>query len=199
MNVSLIEMVLAIALSGLILASAIIPTTQVIVTYQEAELDGQTMLAQSAAALRAATLVNSIWRDPNAPDGHAALETAKDDSLRVGDWRLRAKSGRLEQRGEPGDWATLATPVSAFSLQYLLGSGTWTSAPHDDDDDGDYVIAIRFNWNDPDSGLAYGGVLVSPDCAFAAGLVNLPTPSTANPYRRADYTRSTTLSLGSWR
>jgi hypothetical protein len=197
MNVSLIEMVLAIALSGLILASAILPTTQVIVTYQEAELDGQTMMAQSAAALRAATLVNSIWRDPNAPAGYAALQAANPNAFRVGDWQWRASGGRVEQRGQSGGWAVLATPVDAVSLQYLLGDGTWTSAPGGSRLSD--VIAIRFNWTDPDCSLAYGGIRVPPDRSFAAGVVSLPTPSTTNPYRRADYTRSTTLPLGTWR
>jgi len=196
MNVSLIEMVLAIALSGLILASAILPTTQVMVAYQDAELEGRTMLAQTAAAVRAEQLVGAIWRDPNAPDGHATLQAALASQLQVGAWQLRASGNRLEQQRSTGGWAPIAQPVQGFSFQYLLDSGTWTAAPAA----GELadVIAIRFAWSDPDSGLPYGGLVVTPDCSFAAGTISLETPSVSNPYRRTDYTRTMTLSLGRW-
>lgn len=196
MNVSLIEMVLAIALSGLILASAILPTMQVMVAYQDAELNGQTMLAQSAAAVRAEQLAGAVWRDPNAPDGHATLQTASASLLQVGDWQLRTSGDQVQQRRSTGSWAPVAEPVQGFTFQYLLDDGTWTAAPAA----GQLadVIAIRFSWSDSDSGLPYGGLVVTPDCTFAAGTISLETPSVSNPYRRTDYTQTMRLSLGTW-
>jgi hypothetical protein len=182
--------------SGLILASAIIPTTQVMVAYQDAELNGQTMLAQTAATVRAEQLIGAVWRDPNAPDGHATLQAATASQLQVGDWQLRASGNRLEQQRSAGGWTPLAQPVQGFSFQYLLDDGTWTAAPAA----GQFadVIVIRFTWTDADSGLPYGGLVVTPDCSFAAGGIDLETPSIGTPYRRADYTRTMTLSLGTW-
>jgi hypothetical protein len=196
MNVSLIEMVLAIALSGLILASAILPTTQVMVTYQQAEWDWQTMLAHAAAALRVEQLLDAIWRDPNAPGGHAALGAAQAHQIQVGNWELRANGTQLQQQRQSGGWAQLVAPAQAFAFRYLLGSGEW-KASVGTSKLGD-VVAARFDWTDPDSGLPYGGVWVLPDHSFSAGLISVYPTSTAPPYYRSDYEQTMTLSLGTW-
>ncbi len=196
MNVSLIEMVFAIALSGVILASAIIPTTQVMIAYQDAELDGQIMLMQSAAAVRAQQVANAVWRDPNAPDGHATLQSATAGQLQVGDWQLRAANGRLEQQRQATGWKTIAEPVQSFAFAYLLTSGVWTAAPAAGELGS--VIVVRCGWNDSRSGLSYGATAVVPDRCFSAGVLSLERPSTGTAYRRADYERHSTLTLGTW-
>ena len=129
MNASLLEMVLAIALSGLIFASALIPTTQSMVAYQEAELDLQSMTAQTLALARAEQLAGAIWRDPNAPPDGAGLSAAAADQMQVGTWGLRQNGGHLEQQRQAAGWAVLAPAVQNFSFQYLLRSGVWTAAP----------------------------------------------------------------------
>ena len=196
MSASLLEMVLAIALSALIVASALLPLTQVVVQYQEAELDSQTMQAQGAAAVRAAQIANAIWRDPNAPASLADLQTASATQLQVGDWRIRVDGTRVEQQHESEGWATIAEPVQDFSFQYVLNTGTSTAAPTADELAG--VIAVKVGWSDVTSGLQYGGTLVPPDCAFTGGVVTLSAPSTGKAYKRADYEQHVTLTLGTW-
>jgi hypothetical protein len=195
MNASLLEMVLAIALSGLIFASALIPTTQSMVAYQEAELDLQSMTAQTLALARAEQLAGAIWRDPNAPPDGAGLSAAAADQMQVGTWGLRQNGGHLEQQRQAAGWAVLAPAVQNFSFQYLLRSGVWTAAPAPADRAN--VLAIRYGWTDPASGLPYAGGFVAPDHAFAAGLISLQRPGLSTPYHRADYARQMTLTRGS--
>jgi hypothetical protein len=189
-------MVLAIALSGLILAAALLPLTQIMVAYQDAELDGQTMQAQRAAVTRAEQIGNSIWRDPNAPAGHAGLQTAIVTQLQVGDWQFRGSGTRIEQQRLAEGWATIAQPVQSFGFQYVLSDGTCTAAP----DAGELaeVIAVKVGWSDSASGLQYAGTSIPPDSSFMAGLVELDRPGTGTPYHRSDYERHVTLTLGSW-
>lgn len=196
MNASLLEMVLAIALSGLIFASALIPTTQSMVAYQEAELDLQSTTAQMLALARAEQLTSAIWRDPNAPPDGAGLSAAAADEMQVGTWGFRQNGGRLEQQPQFAGWSALTGPVQNFSLQYLLRTGVWTAAPAPADRAN--VLAIRYGWIDPASGLPFAGEFVTPDHAFAAGLISLQRPSLSTPYRRADYARQMTLTLGNW-
>jgi hypothetical protein len=196
MSASLLEMVLAIVLSGLIFASALIPTTQSLAAYEEAQLGLQNMTAQTLALTRAEQLVGAIWRDPNAPPDGANLQAAVADRLQVGTWELRQSGGRVEQQRQAAGWSPLATPVQSFSFQYLLRTGVWTAAPAS----GDLakVLAVRYGWTDPTGGLPYGGLLVAPDHAFAAGLIALAAPDHSTTYHRADYARQITLTLGAW-
>jgi hypothetical protein len=197
MNASLIEMVLAIALTGLILASAVMPTVQTVVANQEAELDWQTMMTHSAAAIRAEQVAGMIWRDPNAPDGYFPLRAARVDQLQVGNWQLRADGTAIEQQAPSGSWTPIAGDVQGFGLQYLLNSGAWTSSPNAVELD--KVIAIRFNWSQANHGLRYGGLLAVADREYSAGPLSLRTLGAGPAYRRSDYARHTTLSLGTWR
>ncbi len=189
-------MVIAIAVAGIIFASAIIPTTQIMTAYQEAELDLRNMTTQCLAAVRIEQLVGSIWRDPNAPPGGLPLQAAAADRLQVGSWELRCNQGSIEQRHSGGTWTPVAGPVQSFGLQYLLADGSWTGTPPADQLS--RIVAIRFAWVDPASGTPYGGQVVAPDHAFSAGLIQLSPPITTIPYRRADYEREISLPLGSW-
>ena len=196
MNASLLEMVLAIALSGLIFASALIPTTQSMLTYQEGAVDLQNRSAQMLTLARAEQLAGAIWRDPNAPPDTANLQAAAAARLQIGSWELRQSGGRMEQRYRSGRWSTLASPVQKFSYQYLLRTGVWTTAPPAAQRAN--VLAVRYSWTDPASRLQYSGTLVAPDHAFAAGVVNLPMPDLTGRYQRSNYARRITLRLGNW-
>ncbi|MCK4342224.1 MAG: hypothetical protein KAY37_10940 [Phycisphaerae bacterium] len=197
MRASLVEMVLAIALTGIIFTAAIVPLIQAMVAFQEAELDLQTQTRQATATVRAEQLSAAIWRDADPPPNTALLQTARAKQLKVGDWELRAKAGRLVQKRKKGARSTLAEPVKAFSFQYCLNDGKWKSSASSGQLD--QVLAIRCNWTDPASGLPFGGLVLAPDRAFSAGLIELPRPDTSKKYRRKDYERSLTLSLGSWK
>jgi hypothetical protein len=196
MQASLVEIVLAIAIAGLIFASAIIPTTQTAVAYQEAEAELRQATAQATATVRPEQIAAGIWRDPDPPDNHDALSQAHASRLAVGDWELRENRGQFEQKCSTSGWTPIAAPVQDLSFQYLLNSGAWTSSVSGGALDD--VLAVRFDWSDPDSGRKYGGLVVAPDRAFSAGLIKLPQPDTSEPYRRDDYEQTITLSLGTW-
>ena len=196
MQASLVEIVLAIAIAGLIFASAIIPTTQTAVAYQEAEAELREATAQATATVRPEQIAAGIWRDADPPENHDALSRAQSSRLAVGDWQLRENSGQFEQKWDTSGWTPIAAPVQDFALQYLLNSGSWASSVSwtalED------VLAVRFDWSDPDNGRKYGGLVVAPDRAFSAGLIELPQPDTSKPYSRDDYEQTITFSLGSW-
>jgi hypothetical protein len=196
MSASLVEMVLAIVIAGLIFASAIIPTTQTAVAYQEAEAKVREAACQVTATVRAEQVVGNIWRNDDPPANHDVLLTAQADQLEVGHWELRADSGQFEQNWNAGGWAPIAAPVQGLAFQYILNSGVWVSSvsgPALED-----VLAVRFNWSDAGNGRKYGGVVVAPDHTFSGGVIELPQPDTSEPYSRHDYERELTLSLGSW-
>jgi hypothetical protein len=189
-------MVLAIAIAGLIFASAIIPTTQAVVAYQEAEARVRAATLQATAAVRAEQIAAAVWRDAAPPDDHDALQKAKAAELQVGDWALREQSQRLEQKRKSAAWTSIAEPVDSFTFTYLLTDGSWSaSVPDAHLDD---VLAIRFEWNNPDNGRPHSGLILVPDQAFSANLIDLPDPEVSNPYKREDYEQTVRLSLGSW-
>jgi hypothetical protein len=196
MQASLLEMVLAITIAGLIFAAAIIPTTQTMVAYQEAEANVRTATSQATATVRAEQVAASIWRDADPPQDHDTLSTAQSSRMEVGDWELRKTADCFQQKWASTGWSPIAEPVQSFAFQYLLNDGSWAaSATASELED---VLAVRFDWSDPDTGRTYGGLIVTPDHAFAAGLIELPQPDTSEPYSREDYERTVTLSLGSW-
>jgi hypothetical protein len=196
MNASLLEMVLAIALSGMIFASALIPVTQTLVKYQDAQLDVRNQTAQSLAVTRVEQLSSAVWRDPNAPTGGADLLTGESDQIQVGSWSLRINGSKLEQQPPAGSWATIATPVNNFAFDYLMDDGTWTDSP--DADELDSVLALRYDWTDSGTGLPFGGGFVLPDHAFLGGVINLDPPVVSQPYHRSEYTRALSMPLGTW-
>jgi hypothetical protein len=197
MQASLVEIVLAIAIAGLIFASAIIPTTQTAVAYQEAEAELRQATAQATATVRPEQIAAGIWRDADPPENHDALSQAQSTHLTVGDWQLRENGGQLEQRWNARGWTPIAAPVQGLALQYLLSSGAWASSVSGTALED--VLAVRFDWSDSDNGRRYGGLIVAPDRAFSAGLIKLPQPDTSGPYNRDDHEQTVTLSLGSWR
>lgn len=190
-------MVMAIAICGLIFASAIIPTTQVIATYQATQTAAQAATAQTMAAVRPEQVGSSIWRDADPPTGHDALASALETQLQVGNWTLRQADTSFEQQWQAAGWTPLADPVETFAFGYLLTDGSWTASVSAGDLDD--VIALKFAWNDADSGSAFFGMAVLPDRAFSAGQLELALPDTSDPYDRSDYEQTITLSLGSWK
>jgi hypothetical protein len=196
MQASLVEIVLAIAIAGLIFASAIIPTTQTAVAYQEAEAELRQATAQAIATVRPEQIAAEIWRDADPPQNHDTLSRAQSSRLAVGDWELRENRGQFEQKCSTSGWTPIAAPVQNLGFQYLLNSGAWTSSANGTALED--VLAVRFDWSDSDSGRKYGGLVVTPDRAFSAGLIELPQPDTSEPYRRDDYEQTITLSLGTW-
>jgi len=197
MSASLLEMVLAIAIAGLIFAAAIIPTTQTVVAYQEVQAQTRQATRQGTAVVRPEQIAAVIWRDADAPENHDDLLKAQSNQLTVGDWELRLANKSFEQNRKSAGWAPIAEPVDSFAFQYLLSSGTWTSSVAKGQLGN--VLALRFDWNDSDNGRKYGGLVVMPDQAFSSGLIELPQPDTSKPYKRKDYERTVNLSLGSWK
>jgi hypothetical protein len=196
MSASLVEMVLAIAIAGLILTVAIIPTTETVVAYQKAEAELRQATSQATAVVRAEQVAASVWRDADPPENHATLQRAGTGWLQVGHWELRQQEDRLEQKQGPNAWTPIAEPVRALSFQYLLNDGSWTTSVSEAQFD--EVLAVRFDWGDPVSGRQYGGLALAPDRAFSTGLIQLPQPDTSEPYHREDYEQTVTFSLGSW-
>ena len=196
MQASLLEMVLAIAIAGLIFAAAVIPTTQTAVAYQQAEANVRAATWQVTATVRAEQIAGGIWRDTDPPANHDALTRARPGRLQVGDWQLRQRDGSVEQKWKSGDWTPIAEPVQGLAFEYLLNSGSWTSSVNNAQL-GD-VLALQFGWSEPGTGRPYGGLAVAPDRAFSAGLIQLPQPTLSAPYKRKDYERAIAFSLGSW-
>ncbi len=195
MQASLMEMVLAIVIAGLIFASAIIPTTQTAAAYQENEADARQATWQATATVRTDQVAGNIWRDVDPPAGYDDLLTAQSDQLEVGEWELRQDTDRFEQNLDSGGWVAIAQPVENVAFQYLLNDGTWTSSASGQLDD---VLAIRFDWSSTDNGRKYGGLMVAPDRAFSGGVVELFQGAGPATYSRPDYERTITFSLGSW-
>jgi hypothetical protein len=196
MSASLLEMVLAIALAGLIFAAAIIPTSQTLVDYQKSEIDLRNLSAHGMATVRFEQVAGGIWRDPNGPPGGASLQAASATQLRTSFWDLSRSSGRWQQRYQGGTAATLLPAVSSFTYQYLLSTGAWITSPTASQRS--KIVAVRCNWTDPVSGLPLSSLAVLPDHRFSAGLLVLPQPATTQPYSRDNYHRNHTFSLGAW-
>lgn len=196
MHASLVEMVLAIVIAGLIFASAIIPTTQTAVAYQEAEADVRQATWQVTATVRTEQVAGHIWRDDEPPAGHDVLGKAQASQLEASCCELRYIADAYEQNVDSGGWGVIAEPVESLEFQYLLNDGSWVSAAVGGQLDD--VLAVRFDWSSADDGRKYGGLAVVSDRVFSAGHVGLPQPDTSEPYSRADYERTITFSLGSW-
>ena len=203
MTASLVEMVLAIAITGIIFVSAIVPTTQIMIAYQEAEAGVRGATAHAMAGVRVEQTAAAIWRDDDPPENHAKLAGLGNRLLEVGAWRLELRS-RTDEIGQQhsGGWASPWTPLtgsvqtrSGFTgmNRFLLNDGSWGPSGAADD-----VLAVQWGWADPGNGRQYGGLMVAPDRQFSAGLIELPQPETSVKYDRDDYERTMTLSLGSW-
>jgi hypothetical protein len=196
MGASLLEMVLAIALTGMIFAAALLPTSQSLVDYQKSELDLRNLSAHGMATVRFEQVAGGIWRDPNGPPGAATLQAASANQLQTSYWELTASAGTWRQRYQAGAAATLLPAVSAFTYQYLLNTGAWTASPTAAQRSS--IVAIRCTWTDPVSGLPLGSLAVLPDHRFSAGLLVLPQPDMSQAYSRDNYRRNLAFALGAW-
>jgi hypothetical protein len=196
MGTSLIELVLAMMIAGLIIAAAILPMTQAAVAYQETELAVRTATAQAMATVRLSQVAESIWRDDDAPPGLDIVRRARPSELTVGDWSVRQHSGWLEQSLGNRGWARIAGPVSDVTFVYLLSDGSQASSVASSRLDD--IVAIRYSWRDAETGRRRVGRIVAPDGQFAGGVIALPQPDLSGTYRRDDFERRVSVSLGSW-
>jgi len=196
MSASLVEMVLAISIAGLIFAAALVPMTSAVVTYQETEAQARASDAHAIAAVRAEQIAAGIWRDADPPGACGDLAAAAQNELTVGDWSFRQNAGDVQQSWQGGAGATLANSASSFSFEYLLTNGTWVTAAGGEELD--EVVAARVAWTDAEKGVRVAGGAVPGDRCFSAGLLELPEPDTSEPYQRSDYERAWALSLGRW-
>ena len=197
MSASLTEMVLAIAIAGVIFAGALLPVVESVHAYQEAELNMQRADAQHLAAIRVEQVGTLLWRGDDPPPEHGVLTRATSGRLVVGEWELREVQQVLLQARQSGRLAALVQPVEGFELRYLLGDGDWQKSV--DASAADRLIALRYAWAD-EQGRAYRGMVVPTDRVFAAGSVTLPEPDAGlTTYRRSDYARDVSLTIETWR
>lgn len=195
MSVSLLEMVAAIAIAGVIFAGALIPVTQTVLAYQEAEADGQQRDSQYLATQRVRQLTASVWRTGDPPPGHAALTDAGARVLGVGTCELRQAKKQLQQNDTAAGDGILAAPVESFALSYQLADGQVTTGV--DAGDFDQITAIHYKWKD--DGVIYGGVAWPTDRALSGWMLTLPEPeSAAVSYRRADHKQTINLTVKPW-
>ncbi len=195
MGTSLLELVLAIALSAVVLGSAIGPLISALVGYQSTETELRARTAHSLAAARIEQVASTLWRDPNGPAGTATLQTATSSQLTVGTTSVRS-AARLEQSIGGSAWAPLTDSVTAFAGAYLLNDGAWyASVPSGQSA---RVVALRFNWREPASETVYAVICVPLDRAFSASQLSLLAPTNPPAYSRANYTRTVTFNVGNW-
>ena len=174
MNASLVEMVLAIALAGLVFVGAIVPTTQSIVAYQEAEAELRFATAQASALVRAEQVAGSVWRDAEPPQGHAIPQAGQSGQLKVGDWSLRDQRGRFEQKGKKADWGVLAQPITRFSFRYQLADGSWQARVSRTELDGVLSTGVSLTAAAPALGAVFRNMMVAATCGPASELIELP-------------------------
>ena len=198
MSASLIEMVMAIALAGLIFAGAVVPVTHAMLAYQESEADVQGKNAQHLAALRVEQVVASIWRQDDPPAEHGLLTKGDRNRLRVGSWDVREKGDHLLQTYRGGAPALLTQPAERLAFSYLLDDGTWAKGVKKGQFGG--VVALRYWWTDSGSGATYRGLVLPTDAAFDGRLIELPkSESASDTYRWSDHERDIVLDVKQWR
>ena len=197
MSSSLVEMVAAIALAGIIFAGALIPVTSSLNEYQETEFAVQRDQTQRLAALRIEQIVATLWRSDEPPAGFGTLSTAQKQRIASSSFEIRENSNAIVQEPASGSPAVLAQPVDTFALEYLLDDGTWDSSVSA----GDLgrVIGVRYAWTDNGPGQAYCGFVQTSDQALACSVLLLATPEEPDPlYRHEDHVREITLSVQTW-
>lgn len=191
------EMVIAIAILGLIMTGLIVTTTQTIVTYQATDARVAESSDHAMAALRAERIAARVWREPDPPAGYADLLAAKSDELRVGDWRFRVNSDALEQAHIVLPYEPLVDDVSGFAFSYRISGGGWISQTLDSAQRST-VTAVKYQWTDAVDGRSFGGIVVLGDRQFSAGILGLRSPNTSGPYSRSDHEQQITMNLGTW-
>ncbi len=194
MSASLTEMIAAIVLAGVVFASALVPVTQMLVTYESTQQDSQVFMQHYLAGMRVQQLAAGTWRHDSPPPQHERPAAAKPTRFGVGDWTLRASSDGLEQVGPAGS-GLLAAPLNDFTLEYRLPGGTWDSSLSDAQVT--LMQAVRYVWRDAER--TYRGVAAMSDRALDAFSVELPAETTpGGTYRRDDHERNVTVRVEAW-
>ena len=197
MSSSLMEMVVAISILGLVMTGLVVTTAKTVITYQAADAQVEASTRHAMAALRDAQIVGRTWRDADPPAGYGDLTTAEATEIRVGEWRLRASSGDLEQLRDGSTYAPLAENVAGLEFSYRVGGGAWIAQTLDADQLA-ALVAVKSRWTDAATGRVFGGITVLPDRQFSTGTIVLPSPDTSGTYSRSNHEQQVTMSLGSW-
>lgn len=197
MSSSLTEMMVAISILGLVMTGLVVTTAKTIITYQAADAQVEASTGHAMASLRGEQIVGRTWRDADPPAGYGDLTQAKAAEVRVGEWRLRASSGNLEQLRDGSPYEPLAENVAGFEFSYRVGGGAWISQTLNANQRA-ALVAVKSRWTDAVTGRVFGGITVLPDRQFATGTIALPSPDTSGTYSRSDHERQMTMSLGSW-
>ena len=195
MSASLLEMVMAISIAGLIFAGAILPVTETVRAYQESEASRQDSNAQYLAALRIHRITSSIWRDSDAPSDYGLLKQATSSRLGVGVWEIAGKKQKLMQARGGKKPVVLAQPVEKFALSYGLDDGSWVSIVKAGQFD--RVVALRYQWSNGQS--IYSGVAVPTDKLFAGRSITVPKAKKAEVYLPADHKKKRSFDVKPWK
>ena len=195
MSASLLEMVMAISIAGLIFAGAILPVTETVRAYQESEASRQDSNAQHLAALRVHRITSSIWRDSDAPNDYGQLIKATSSQLGVGVWEITEKKQKLMQARGGKKPVVLAQPVKKFMLSYCLDDGSWVSTIKA----GQYdrVVALRYQWSNGQS--IYSGVAVPTDKLFTGRSITVPEAKNGQVYRPVEHKKKHSFDVKPWK
>lgn len=198
MSASLVELVVAIALAGILLSGALIPVTQTVHDYQVASAAVERSSEHALAGVRFEQVATAVWRFDDPPGDFGALTRAYSTSFAAGAWALDERDGMVRQARDGEAAAPLATDAKSFALSYRVEGGGWVSSVSAADFDA--LRAVRFTWSDAASGALYFGVCTPADAAFAGQQLGFPAAGTVSAtYQRADHERSVALTVGVWK
>ncbi|MBN2445850.1 MAG: hypothetical protein JXO22_03950 [Phycisphaerae bacterium] len=195
MSASLVEIVMAMVLAGLVFVGAMVPTTQTVVTFQRAEADSLQDGAQFLAARRVQQLAASVWRAADAPYNHALITEADHTRMTVGDWSIRERKNQVWLEDDSAGGAPLAGPVSDFELDYCVGGGKWVQKVSTAGFGS--IVALRCAWTH--DGRTYRTVVAPTDAWLAGRTLALPAAEEGKAiYRRSSYMSTVELDVEPW-
>ncbi len=195
MNSSLTEMVLAIAIAGIVLAMVAVPTTKMVIAEQKLEAQMTETQLQHLAAVRLETLGQRIWRTDQPPAGHAPPRWLARLGMFVGDHLVAGWRPVIYSYRRGAIFTPLVRGIDRFVMRYRLRDGSETSVVRRSAFD--QLVAARYEWQA--GRFTFSGWVVPLDRAFDAWPLSLPAADTSTPYSRNDFTRSLSFDLGTWR
>jgi len=172
MSTSLIEFVMALILSGVVFASAVIPTSSLLARQETLQQEARARARHQDASAQVQRVLTRIWRPEDAPTGYEPLTAATSQQVQVGTWTCSFAADGLQLTRNDGTPATLVGPLSEASFSYRLTDGDWAGSVSSDQFD--QIVAIRYAWTDPDTSWAYGNLAVPTDRMFGDLTLKLP-------------------------